>query len=77
MARGHRFHSIDHVATRKLQMLDDTIALHDLAALPGNRLEALKVTRQGQHSIRINNPWRLYFVWTAAGPERVEIVDKH
>lgn len=52
-------------------------ALRDLAAPPGNRLEALKGSRRGQHSIRINDQWRLCFAWTDAGPERVEIVDYH
>jgi toxin HigB-1 len=65
------------VATRKLQMLDDATALQDLKAPPANRLEALKGERKGQHSIRINDQWRLCFVWTGVGPERVEIVDYH
>ena len=69
-----------HVAalsSRKLQMLDDADALQDLKAPPGNRLEALKGNRKGQHSIRVNDQWRICFVWTEAGPERVEIVDYH
>lgn len=73
--RVARFASIERVATRKLQMLDDATALQDLTAPPANRLEALKGRRRGQHSIRINDQWRLCFVWTDAGPERAEIVD--
>lgn len=75
--RVARFASIERVATRKLQMLDDAKELKDLTAPPGNRLEALKGDRRGQHSIRINEKWRLCFVWADAGPERVEIVDYH
>lgn len=75
--RVARFANIERVATRKLQMLDDATALQDLAAPPANRLEALKGNRRGQHSIRINDQWRLCFVWTDAGPERAEIVDYH
>lgn len=72
-----RFRSIDTVATRKLQMLDSAVELRDLRSPPGNRLEALSGDRQGQHSIRINDEWRLCFVWTAIGPHNVEIVDYH
>jgi proteic killer suppression protein len=75
--RVARFRNIEHVATRKLQMLDDAVELRDLRAPPANRLEALKRDRSGQHSIRINDQWRLCYIWTAAGPERVEIVDYH
>ena len=75
--RVARFANIEKVATRKLQMLDDATALQDLKAPPANRLEALKGDRKGQHSIRINDQWRLCFVWTDAGAERVEIVDYH
>ncbi len=75
--RVARFRNIERVATRKLQMLDDAVELRDLRAPPANRLEALKGNRSGQHSIRINDQWRLCFIWTAAGPERVEIVDYH
>jgi len=52
-------------------------ALEDLRVPPGNRLEALKGDRAGQHSIRINDQWRICFVWTDAGPEEVQIVDYH
>lgn len=75
--RVARFANIERVATRKLQMLDDATVLQDLAAPPANRLEALKGNRRGQYSIRINDQWRLCFVWAHAGPERVEIVDYH
>jgi proteic killer suppression protein len=75
--RVRRFANIERVATRKLQMLDDAVQLSDLLAPPGNRLEALKGGRRGQHSIRINDQWRVCFVWSSAGPEQVEIVDYH
>jgi proteic killer suppression protein len=72
-----RFRNIESVAQRKLQMLDDAVELRDLASPPGNQLEALKHDRKGQHSIRINDQWRVCFIWTASGPENVEIVDYH
>lgn len=72
-----RFRNMEHVAQRKLQMLDDAVELRDLMAPPGNRLEALRGDRTGQHSIRINGQWRVCFVWTDAGAEGVEIVDYH
>jgi proteic killer suppression protein len=62
------------VAVRKLDMLDAATQLSDLRAPPGNRLEALKGGRRGQHSVRINDQWRVCFVWRE-GAERVEIVD--
>jgi proteic killer suppression protein len=68
---------IQRVALRKLAMLDAAEVLQDLRVPPGNRLEALKGDRAGQHSIRINQQWRICFVWTTAGPEDVEIVDYH
>ena len=68
---------IERTALRKLVMLDAAETLDDLRVPPGNRLEALKADRAGQHSIRINDQWRICFVWTAAGPEHVEIVDYH
>lgn len=64
-------------AQRKLAMLDAAHELSDLRSPPGNRLETLKDDRAGQHSIRINDQWRICFVWTDAGPERVEITDYH
>ncbi|GAB4058211.1 type II toxin-antitoxin system RelE/ParE family toxin [Uliginosibacterium sediminicola] len=72
-----RFRNIESVAQRKLQMLDAAIELRDLLAPPGNRLEALSGDRAGQHSIRINDQWRVCFVWSATGPIDVEIVDYH
>jgi proteic killer suppression protein len=72
-----RFRGIETVAQRKLQMLDDAMDLRDLKSPPGNRLEALKKDRAGQHSIRISGQWRVCFVWTDVGPENVEIVDYH
>lgn len=68
---------IQRVALRKLAMLDAAELLEDLRVPPGNRLEALKGARAGQHSIRINQQWRICFVWTPAGPDDVEIVDCH
>jgi len=61
----------------KLQMLDDAVELKDLTVPPGNRLEALKGDRKGRWSVRINDQWRVCFVWTKTGPEDVEIVDYH
>lgn len=72
-----RFKNIEAVAQRKLQMLDDAVELRDLASPPGNRLEALKDDRKGQHSIRINDQWRVCFEWTVTGPINIEIVDYH
>jgi len=65
------------VALRKLRQVGSAETLDDLRVPPGNRLEALKGDRAGQHSIRINDQWRICFVWTDAGPEEVEIVDYH
>lgn len=65
------------VAARKLDMLDAAVVLSDLRSPPGNHLEALKRDRLGQHSIRINDRWRICFIWTDRGPARVEIVDYH
>lgn len=69
--------AFEAVAFRKLAMMDDAIELRDLGRLPGNRLEALKGNRKGQHSIRINDQWRVCFRWKEQGPEDVEIVDYH
>jgi len=65
------------VAERKLAQLDAARTLDFLRAPPGNRLEALEGDRAGQYSVRINDPWRLCFVWSDAGPLDVEIVDDH
>jgi len=75
--RVKRFTNIEAVARRKLEMLDAATAVADLRVPPGNRLEALKGDRSGQHSIRINDQWRLCFVWRAGNAEDVEIVDYH
>jgi proteic killer suppression protein len=64
-------------ALRKLTILDAAVTLDDLRVPPGNRLEALRGDRKGQHSIRINDQWRICFTWTDAGCENVEIVDYH
>jgi len=64
-------------ARRKLERVDDATLLTDLAVPPGNQLEALKHDRKGQHSIRINDRYRICFRWTQAGAEDVEIVDYH
>jgi toxin HigB-1 len=64
-------------ALRKLVLLDAAVALDDLRVPPGNRVEGLKGDRKGQHSIRINDQWRICFTWTETGPEDVEIVDNH
>jgi proteic killer suppression protein len=75
--KSKRFSGIATVATRKLTQMDAAATLEFLRSPPGNHLEAMKNDRLGQHSIRINDQWRLCFRWTAAGPEDVEIVDYH
>ena len=65
------------IAFRKLDQLDSAASLTDLQAPPGNRLEALKGERSGQFSIRINDRYRICFIWTVHGPDQVEIVDYH
>ncbi|KAA3614237.1 MAG: plasmid maintenance system killer protein [Planctomycetota bacterium] len=69
--------SIWAVAARKLDQLDSAKALEDLKAPPGNRLESLSGDRKGQHSIRINDQYRICFTWTDSGPDLVEIADYH
>jgi len=69
--------AIQTVALRKLQQLDIARKLDDLRVPPGNRLEPLKGNRRGQYSIRINDKYRLCFVWADNGAEEVEIVDYH
>jgi len=64
-------------ASKKLDALDSSAVLDDLRIPPGNRLEALKGDRKGQHSIRINDQYRICFRWTDSGPEDVEVVDYH
>ena len=68
---------IASVARRKLRMLDAAVALDDLRSPPGNHLEALSKDRAGQHSIRINDQWRVCFVWRDGNSHEVEIVDYH
>lgn len=68
---------IQPAALRKLRLLNQARALQDVRIPPGNRLEALKGERKGQHSIRINDQWRICFVWQEGGPGNVEIVDYH
>ena len=75
--RVARWANIEAVARRKLDQLDAAGELTDLGSPPGNRLEALSGNRKGQHSIRINDQFRVCFVWTTRGPENVEIVDYH
>ncbi len=72
-----RFMNIASVARRKLRQLEIAGRLDDLRVPPGNRLEALKGDRSGQHSIRINDQWRICLYWEAEGAEDVEIVDYH
>jgi len=81
-AAGQRvkaFSGIDRAAQLKLDRLDAALSLKDLAALPGNRFEALLGDRKGQYSVRINDQWRICFEWPAGstGPVNVEIVDYH
>lgn len=72
-----RFAGIERVARRKLEMIHAAASLDDLRVPPGNRLEALRGKREGQHSVRINERWRICFVWTKDGAYDVEIVDYH
>jgi proteic killer suppression protein len=74
---SRRFGAVAKIAARKLAMLDAAQTLDFLRSPPGNRLEALKGDRAGEHSIRINDQFRICFRWTALGPEDVEIVDYH
>lgn len=71
------FSGFKKAAERKLTMLDNASDLKDLLSPPGNRLEMLKGVRAGQHSIRINEQWRICFVWKADGSYEVEIADYH
>lgn len=75
--RVKRWVNIERPALRKLAQLDWSAVLDDLSAPPGNMLEALKDDRKGQYSIRINQQWRVCFVWTRKGAANVEIVDYH
>ncbi|MCA3238590.1 MAG: type II toxin-antitoxin system RelE/ParE family toxin [Curvibacter sp.] len=75
--RVRRWIQIERPALRKLEQLDWSATLDDLRVPPGNQLEALKGKRKGQHSIRVNDQWRVCFVWTPEGAVDVEIVDYH
>ncbi len=75
--RVRRFQAFEIVARRKLNMLDNATSLNDLAVLPGNRLEALRGKRSGQHSIRINDQYRICFEWRSGDVHNVQIVDYH
>ena len=75
--RVRRFSGIERAARRKLLFLHRAVDLDDLRSPPGNRLELLKGDRAGQHSMRINDQWRICFVWTTEGTRDVEIVDYH
>ena len=75
--RVKRWVNIEIVAMRKLAMVNRAAVLNDLKIPPQNHLEALKRDRKGQHSIRINDQWRVCFRWTATGPTDVEICDYH
>lgn len=72
-----RFRNIERVARRKLLQIQAATVLDSLRIPPGNQLEALKADRKGQHSIRVNDQWRICFVWKTDGAYRVEIVDYH
>ena len=77
--RVKAFFGIEQSASLKIDRLEAATALQDLAALPGNRFEALKGDRKGQYSIRINDQWRICFEWPkqSLGPMNVEIIDYH
>lgn len=75
--KSRRWSGIAQVALRKLDMLNAAVELADLSSPPGNRLKPLSGNREGQYSIRINDQFRLCFVWTAAGPKAIEITDYH
>ena len=75
--RVPRFQSFERAAVRKLAMIDAATALAELQAVPGNRLELLRGNRARQYSIRINQQWRICFVWAESSANEVEIVDYH
>ena len=72
-----RFEAFERIALRRLRQLQAAGTINDLRVPPGNRLEALRGDRKGQHSIRINDQYRICFAWSDAGPKDVEIVDYH
>lgn len=76
--RVRKFHpDVQKAALRKLVLMDAAETLSDLRIPPGNRLERLAGDRRGQHSIRVNDQWRICFRWTKAGPEDISITDYH
>lgn len=75
--RVRRWNAIERSDLRKLEQLDVSQVIEDLRVPPGNRLEVLRGNRKGQYSIRINDQWRVCFIWAADGPADVEIVDYH
>jgi proteic killer suppression protein len=75
--RVRRFQAFERQAQRKLALLHAAANLNDLRAIPGNRLEKLRADREGQYSIRINDQWRVCFVWKDGNAHKVEIVDYH
>ena len=77
--RAKAFSGIERAARLKLDRLEAALMLSDLAVLPGNRFEALKGSRKGQYSIRVNDQWRVCFEWPerSPGPANVEIADYH
>lgn len=77
ISKSAKWQSVAKVAQRKLDMLHYAAKLTDLLAPPNNRLEALKGNLKGKHSIRINDQWRIVFMWTENGPKLVEIIDYH
>ncbi|MCF8070723.1 MAG: type II toxin-antitoxin system RelE/ParE family toxin [Desulfobacterales bacterium] len=77
LSKGNYVKQFSKIARRKLRQLEIAGRLDDLRVPPGNHLEALKGNRSGQHSIRINDQWRVCFRWTDVGAENVEIVDYH
>lgn len=80
LAQGYRvkeFRSFERCILRKLRQMQVAQTINDLRIPPGNRLEALRGNRNGQYSIRVNDQYRICFVWTEAGPCDVELVDYH
>ena len=75
--QSRRFKNIERVARRKLLQLHAATVLQSLRVPPGNQLELLKGNREGQHSIRVNDQWRVCFIWKEDGAHQVEIVDYH
>ena len=75
--RVKRFQAFEAIARRKLRQLEIAASLDDLRIPPGNHLELLKGDRRGQHSIRINDQYRICFIWAEGAAEEVEIVDYH